>query len=318
MNVYAVTVTYGNRFEFVQKLVDRVLASNVQKVVIVDNGSPEDNKRKLAALAHQFRSKIILLTLDNNYGSAGGFHRALRVAESQSECEYIWLLDDDNLPAENALEVLLSSYRELGESCLVSLRKNRTVYRKTNNDLDVKRKFKSYNSFINYSLRHWLMRKFYYSLKRKKNDVISIPYGPYGGMFFPKHFLKTIGYPNEEMFLYMDDHEFSHRMIKSGWKIYLIRKSVVEDMETSWVGQKKYKMFSRFMVVVDGDEMKTYYLFRNCMFFERRFYITNQVEYAINRFFYKAIFYTLCKLNGKPERIALFRKASADANRMSM
>jgi hypothetical protein len=109
-------------------------------------------------------------------------------------------------------------------------------------------------------------------------------------MFFHKRLLQTIGYPLDQMYLYRDDHEYSHRIVKAGLKIYLDRESVIEDMEVSWHGRKKYRFFARFMTLVDGEEMKTYFLIRNSIFFECKYFVTNQLEYSINRFDSQVIF----------------------------
>lgn len=316
MNVYAVTVTYGNRSGFVASLAERLITCKVHRLIIVDNGSPVGNQRKLKALAETYPSRIEIISLEENTGSAGGFKRGIMAAEAHRDCDFLWLLDDDNLPEVNALEKLLLTYQNLHESCcLVSLRTSRILYRKIFNDRDVKRKFNPNNSFINYSFLHLFRKKFLYS--KKKSNLISIPYAPYGGMFFHKQLLQTIGYPLEEMYLYRDDHEYSHRIARAGLKIYLNRESIITDMEVSWHGQKKYRFFPRFMTLINGDETKTYFVIRNSVFFEREHFVTNRLEYAINRFIYKMMFYSLCFLTNKPDRIRLFQKAYADSKMMT-
>ena len=315
MNVYAVTVTYGDRSGFVERLAKRLMVVNVYKLIVVDNGSAPESKVRLKDLVNIYPSKVEVISLDENSGSAGGFKEGLMAAGVRPDCDYIWLLDDDNLPDLNALEQLLLTYQKLNENCcLVSLRNNRILYRKIFNDSDVKRKFNKPNSFIHFNFLHWLGRRFLYS--RKKLSLIPIPYAPYGGMFFHKRLLQTIGYPLDQMYLYRDDHEYSHRIVKAGLKIYLNRDSVIEDMEVSWHGRKKYRFFRRFMTLVDGDEMKTYFVIRNSIFFECKYFVTNKLEYAINRFLYTIIFYGLCILLRRPDRITLFQKASADSKRM--
>jgi GT2 family glycosyltransferase len=316
MNVYAVTVTYGNRSGFVERLAERLMAVNVYKLIVVDNGSVPECKLRLKDLADAYPSKVEVISLAENTGSAGGFKTGLMAAGDRPDCDYIWLLDDDNLPDLNASDQLLVTYQNLNENCcLVSLRKDRILYRRIFNDSDVKRKFTSNNSFIHYNILHWFRKRFLYSWK--KFNLISIPYAPYGGMFFHKRLLQTIGYPLDQMYLYRDDHEYSHRIIKAGLKIYLHRESIIKDMEVSWHGRKKYRLFRRFMTVVDGEEMKTYFLIRNSIFLESKCFVTNQWEYTINRFLYTVIFYALCILSNKPDRIKLFQKAFADSKKMN-
>lgn len=315
MNVCAVTVTYGNRAAFVTRLAEFLMAGNVRKMIIVDNGSPSENNQKLRSLQDSHNARIELISLKENTGSAGGFKEGIMAARRDRDCDFIWLLDDDNLPEGNALEQLMLTYQKRNENCcLVSLRKDRMLYRKIFNKADVKRKFTPYNGFINYNILHSIRKKLLYS--RKKDDLIAIPYAPYGGMFFHKQLLETIGYPLQEMYLYRDDHEYSHRIVKAGLKIYLDRQSTISDMEISWHGQRRYRFFSRFMTMIDGDEKKSYFTLRNSIFLERKYFVTNRFEYAINRSLYIATYYGLCMLLNRPERITLFKKAYADSKSM--
>lgn len=313
MNVYVVTVTYGNRSQYVDKLLERVFSIGVTKAIVVDNKSIHESRIVLDRLACTYLSKMQLICLAENFGSAGGFKVGLQTAEAEKDCDFIWLLDDDNLPEREALSALLKEYNNRNENCcLVSLRKDR-VYRKVHNISDVKRKFRPCNGFADYNILHGLRKRFLYSFTKEKLDVIPIPYGPYGGMYFHKKLLNIIGYPFEKMFLYMDDHEFSHRLVKNNLPVYLCRKSEIADMEPSWHVIKKYKIFKRFRMIIDGDDRKVYYLIRNLIFFERKYFVTNRLVYALNRFIYKFVFYSLCVILNKRDRIDFFRRASSDA-----
>lgn len=313
MNVYVVTVTYGNRSQLVNKLLERVFSIGVAKAVVVDNKSVDESRILLDRLASQYSSKVKLISLAENRGSAGGFKIGLQTAEAENDCDFIWLLDDDNLPEHEALDALLEEYNKRNENCcLVSLRKDR-IYRKVHNLADVKRKFRPYNGFADYNIIHGFRKKFLYNLTGEKLDVIPIPYGPYGGMYFHKKLLHIIGYPFEKMFLYMDDHEFSHRLVRNNLPVYLCRKSKIADMEPSWHVTKKYRIFKRFRMIIDGDDQKVYYLVRNLIFFERKYFVTNRLVYALNRFIYKFVFYSLCVILNKRDRIDFFRRAESDA-----
>ena len=103
MTIFAVTVTYGNRFHLLRQVVDRALEEGVAKVIVVDNNSVEESKNRLQEYEERLQGKIKVLYLDDNYGSAGGFKRGLQEAYKDNECEYIWLLDDDNVPQKDSL-----------------------------------------------------------------------------------------------------------------------------------------------------------------------------------------------------------------------
>ncbi|HQU15403.1 MAG TPA: glycosyltransferase, partial [Gammaproteobacteria bacterium] len=132
-NVCVATVTYGRRWALLQQVLRRVLAQGVGNVVVIDNGSEE----KIAELADgSFGARVRVVTLRKNWGSAGGFYRALECA-LQTRAEFIWLLDDDSLPAQNALASLLTAYEYLGgtdNNALLSFRPQWSTFRQLAND----------------------------------------------------------------------------------------------------------------------------------------------------------------------------------------
>jgi GT2 family glycosyltransferase len=114
--ICVVTVTYGNRFHLLKQVVDAALKEGVCKVIVVDNNSEPESREKLREYERELgNQKIKVLYLDDNYGSAGGFKRGLEEAYNDPECEFIWLLDDDNKPMEGALKVLLDFWNSLEE-----------------------------------------------------------------------------------------------------------------------------------------------------------------------------------------------------------
>src|SRR5689334_9828215 len=129
-HTFVVTVTYGNRHMFLEQVVSEAFANGASKVIIVDNGSALTSKQAIKELERNFNGRLVIVTLSENCGSAFGFKVGLEYALSYSDCEYIWLLDDDNKPAEGALAELFRQRDQLGqvirsdELALVSLRQN--------------------------------------------------------------------------------------------------------------------------------------------------------------------------------------------------
>jgi GT2 family glycosyltransferase len=104
--VCVVTVTYGNRWQFLEQVIKRALSfTEVNYVVAVNNASdyelPAPDK------------KVIVLTNTDNKGSAGGYKQGISYAFNKLDCDFIWLLDDDNLPEEGSLSKLLKQWNIL-------------------------------------------------------------------------------------------------------------------------------------------------------------------------------------------------------------
>jgi GT2 family glycosyltransferase len=242
MNVCCVLVTYGDRFHFLEDVVHALLGQAVNRIFIVDNGSTANSRDRLEELKGRCPEKIRIIQLPENTGSATGYKAGMKEAYRCGDCEFIWLLDDDNMPQGNALEVLIENWKSLRggkdkDIALLSLRKDRKLFLDISTGVPVSKCFRRRSSFLDFhildlpsiALRRALHRRMTGSGKGAGKAVI--PFAPYGGLFFHKSLLDRIGYPNEDFFLYHDDSEFTYRITALGGSIYLIADSIVEHRQ---------------------------------------------------------------------------------------
>src|SRR5580698_2065460 len=104
--VSVATVTYGDRWSLLVRILDYIEADpKIDRVIVVDNGA----HIPIAALVQRacFR-KAIVVGNPRNLGSAAGFKLGLETLLSYDP-QWIWLLDDDNLPDPIALDKILHS-----------------------------------------------------------------------------------------------------------------------------------------------------------------------------------------------------------------
>ncbi|MGC8677907.1 MAG: glycosyltransferase [Hydrogenobaculum sp.] len=300
--VCVVTVTYGDRFHLLKQVIDASLDEGVNKIIVVDNASSENSRNQLKEYEKNLKDKLKVIYLDENIGSAGGYKRGLEEAYKCEDCEFIWLLDDDNKPENNALKVLLDLWDSLDvenkeeKIALQAFRYKKnshqlfnkliTIENKTNLNMDIK------NSFIGFHIKE-LHKKVYrhaikiLGLERYASDNVHIkgnsnfgiiPNAMFGGLLLHKNILKNIGYPNKELFLYFDDLDWSHRITKRGGKIYFILDSKIEDIDLSWDEHRE----TQFSLLGKGDPFKVYYFIRNRVFFELNYLVDNKLVYLIN------------------------------------
>jgi GT2 family glycosyltransferase len=298
MQVTAVTVTYGDRFEFLKQVVEALTLERIDQIVIVLNGVEAHVAHRIHSLTTIF-SNITFLDLPENTGSAHGFAEGMRLAQTLSP-QFIWLLDDDNQPLSGSLTTLKSAWNSVKNKqtnfALLSYREDRSLYKKViqtgNPFLMVGRP----NSFLGFDLKKLL------GVQPKVEVDPTVTQGkvgvaPYGGFFFEKKNLDTLGFPNRKFYLYGDDFDFSYRFTRRGIPIFLILESKLKDLETSFHLKEKKRRFKTRFFQTDSKK-RLYYNLRNNIIFEQNF-VTNRIVYSFNKILYFVILFPLFLMKPK-------------------
>ncbi|NPU88329.1 MAG: glycosyltransferase [Fervidobacterium sp.] len=264
--VCVVIVTYGNRFKYLKKVVEALLSQGVCKIIVVDNGSEPESKKALEEYA-QLKEKVTVLWLPENRGSAGGFKVGMEVAYKDADCEFIWLLDDDNMPLEGALEELVNVWNNIDHDnrlvALCSFRPEqhrldriiqiaKTINKRSENVFYYlpmeknyfyyfhikkvfEKLFKTVHTLFNFSESQQLEGDFDIDLESVRlalrNKLLKMDFAPYGGLFFKKEIIDVVGFPIEEFYLYADDTEWTYRITRNNGSIFLCINSQIKDLE---------------------------------------------------------------------------------------
>jgi len=295
MNTTAIIVTYGNRYSYLKQVVDLLLSFNLHGIVIVNNNSVKESHDALVELSANNRV-IKLVNLGKNTGSAYAIKCGIETVLDDTESDFIWLLDDDNLPYPDAYDTLI---RNMGEELrkyknhqiIISLlRGNRRNY------INAVKKSMPYsiigkkNIFRSFHITDLFPSKTAADESIIKGDVSALPYG---GMFFHKDVIKETGFPDQRFYLYCDDFDFCCRHLANGGRIILSLESGIDDIEQSWnIKGSAIKNIAR-----GEDLFKIYYSVRNRVFLEKKYLVTSWIVYIFNMVFYSALV-TLIALSG--------------------
>lgn len=105
--VVAVVVTY-NRKELLQRCLKSITGGEQQPALTIvwDNHSSDGTLAMLEAEGWLARDDLKVLSSAINLGGAGGFHGAINYALTLQP-RWIWIMDDDSLPDHRALAMLL-------------------------------------------------------------------------------------------------------------------------------------------------------------------------------------------------------------------
>lgn len=189
-------------------------------VLLVANGSPDGDS---AQLATEF-PEVEMLTLDRNYGFAGGCNRGMEKALAD-QADFIWLLNNDAIAKPESIEHLVkaaianpeagalgaivleghSSTAEeagLGE---INFKKAKTYLRKTGQD-----KSNSQNS------------------TQQEKGGYSCSWLSGSNLLLRSSALSKVGLFDERYYLYFEDVELCKRLTDAGFKCLLVPGSTIE------------------------------------------------------------------------------------------
>lgn len=314
---YVVTVTYGHRHQFVAALIEGARRCGAGGVVVVENGCDAESLAALEQMTMDSKGYVTLLELRENRGSAGGFRQGIRYAHAQAKYPYIWLLDDDNVPQPEALDELLRAYEQLSARhrttaiSLLSLRDTkRWVWRVANGE-SPETAFLRRNSFCGLHIADVLAgvgRRLWRGAPVLRSEPVPLRFAPYGGLWMPAEVVQAIGYPDEHLYLYHDDSEYSSRIPASNAKLFLVPASRVDDIELSWCAEQSLTHgFSRMLL--SESDARVYYNTRNKTYFECHVRDNTRLLQAMNEAVFWMLLYLFAFLYDVPQRRELIRRA---------
>lgn len=197
----AVIVTY-NRAQKLKKCLTSVLEQKqpCDHIIIVNNASTDETESVIEGFA-QKNPQITTITLTENGGGAGGFYTGIKKAYALG-ADYVWIMDDDCYPEDDALKELMRAYDYFAAQ---NLEKPRFA---ASHVLWSDHCFSNANPL---SPRNDWSR--HYS---KENPYALLKAASFVSVLIPMEFIKQYGLPIKEYFIWFDDVEFTQRLSERG------------------------------------------------------------------------------------------------------
>lgn len=240
-SIAAVIVTYNRKtllLECIEKLFNQTVDSF--DILIVDNHSTDGTYNALNRYLEN--SRISYIDTGSNLGGAGGFQYGMKAAV-EAGYEYVWIMDDDSMPTESALEELIDAYKSLDDN--VGFLSSKVMW--------------TDGSICNMNIQR-------VSATKKVTDFseafIPIVVASFVSLFIPSTVINDVGLPFKEFFIWTDDWEYTKR-IANKYPCYLITDSVVIHKTASNTGSN---------IALDSDDRldRYKYAYRNEMYFYKR------------------------------------------------
>ena len=213
MRTVAVLVTH-NRPQLLREAL-QALAQQTRRpsrLVVVDNGSDRATRDVLEATP-----QLDIVRSDVNLGGAGGFALGIERA-MELGADWIWLMDDDAIPDPGALEALQARLphlpHEVGAVCsrVMEFGVIATNHRR------------SFNGLVGFERP--------VAAAAYAADAIPVDTASFVGFLVSAKAVRQVGLPNTAFFLSYDDTEYSLRLGRRGFRVWLVPASVIVHKRT--------------------------------------------------------------------------------------
>ena len=227
VEVFAAIITYYPGPEFEGAV--RVLRTQVGRLVVVDNHSPDVTVENLRRLAKQF--DFFLIENPDNFGIGTALNQSIEWARKHKDCEFILFFDQDSLASGTFVAEMVAEYRRNSGEERVFLVTPKIIYRRTN---------KTYT--------HRVYRGKYLVAQTS-------------GSLIPMRVFAEEGLYREDLFIDYVDYEFCLRVAVHGWKIVYCEAAVL------WHDPGTARQFSLLgigkVTTLNHSPLRRYYLMRN-------------------------------------------------------
>lgn len=280
----AVVVSYNR-----QKLLSECISAlrnqtrKLDAILVVNNGSTDNTEAWL------MQQPDVFFVTQKNVGSSGGFNTGISWAFKHGY-SWIWCMDDDGYPKEDALENLLkheTAERSLMNCAVINKEDKKTFVWKT---------------------------KEYKTIDDVDVDIIRGIGHPFNGTMLHRNIVEKVGVPKQALFLWGDETEYYYRIVKQHKiPVYTVASSIHYHPATAFTFKQDWDYKSSW---------KMYFYVRN-RFHVHNAKFTNRLVAMVNYCFFLLAFAGVIMVYQKTDRMKklnfmLWPMADAVSNNFSV
>lgn len=245
-SIASVTVAYNGASVLARHL-DALYCQTkeLDEVIVVNNASTDDSLKLLAKEYPQ----VTILDLAKNVGVGGGYAAGLAYAALQKKHDWVWLFDQDSIPAKTCLEDLLNAAQHVGDSAeSVAILAPVCVHTGTK---------------MPYPGHLWKRGRMVPTLGNPSQPISFVDFVISSGSLIRREAIEAVGLPRADFFMDFVDYEHCMRLRRRGFKIGVVRDARLDHV----LGDpSKFKFFGRTKYWSDHAPWRCYYMVRNQVF----------------------------------------------------
>lgn len=252
VSVASVTVAY-NGGDVLPRHLDALKRQTrkLDEIVVVNNASTDDT---LSLLNAEY-PEVTVLNQVLNGGVGGGYAAGLAYAALTKRYDWVWLFDQDSVPAQDALERLL-----LGLQHLDGIAQNTAI---------LAPKCVHYATQYTYPGFSWRGKRFMPTMGTGEQPTTLVDLVMSSGSLIRREAIEAAGLPRADFFMDFVDYEHCLRMRRHGFSIAIVGDSILEHA----VGEPaKFDVFGRTKYWTDHVPWREYYKTRNLIFTMWQYY----------------------------------------------
>lgn len=258
-NISAIVVTYHPDIEIYDRI--KRIANQVNKVVIVDNGSNKENIIILKKISNELGAHLILN--QNNLGVASALNIGFDfVNNSDNLFDWCLTMDQDTIIYPQMLQNLIKAYKDCP--------------------------FKKQLGIIGSNYEEFHTGRILYDNRNDKRTWAEVEHLPTSGCLTSIHIYKFLGKFRDNLFIDYIDTEYCMRLKKNGFKVII---SPIVNMRHP-LGNYKYDKLYKFLfgrdMITNYPPLRHYYWTRNGITISKEQFWIN-MKWSIKELYYLLI-----------------------------
>lgn len=210
-DIAAIVVTY-NRKTLLRENLKALCEQSYEAfdVLIIDNASTDGSREFIEDFLNDEKFKYY--NTGANLGGAGGFSYGIKLA-TEKGYSFCWVMDDDTMAEPNALHELVKAAKQVGDfSYLCSMVKwvdgSPCVMNKVN-----------------------FAPNLYDKISFMENGIVPVKSCSFVSCFINTKYVKKLGLPIRQFFIYGDDSEFTYRLSAETPAYFVSKSTVIHKMK---------------------------------------------------------------------------------------